>query len=147
MAWSAEDRRRYAPAIQEMVRQSMMARLARTIDMCLEIDLDRLGLGAQALPELLIAAERMGLNGLYVTHSCKETVIALPHELSDDARALGAVNTVVLKDGRQIGHNTDWWGFAENFRRGLPGAKPDRVVQLGAGGAGSAVAHAALTLV
>jgi shikimate dehydrogenase len=110
------------------------------------IDLDRLGLGAQALPELLIAAERMGFDGLNITHPCKQTVIALLHELSDDARALGAVNTVVLKDGRRIGHNTDWWGFAESFRRGLPGAKLDRVVQLGAGGAGSAVAHAALTL-
>jgi shikimate 5-dehydrogenase len=40
--------------------------------------------------------------------------------LSDDARQLGAVNTVVFKDGRSYGHNTDWWGFAEGFRRGLP---------------------------
>ena len=56
-----------------------------------------------------------------------------------------AVNTVVLKDGKRIGHNTDWFGFAENFRRGLPDAPRDHVVQLGAGGAGSAVAHAALT--
>ncbi len=55
------------------------------------------------------------------------------------------MNTVVLKDGKRIGHNTDWFGFAENFRRGLPDAPRDHVVQLGAGGAGSAVAHAALT--
>ncbi|HKQ28058.1 MAG TPA: shikimate dehydrogenase, partial [Burkholderiales bacterium] len=40
----------------------------------------------------------------------------------------------------------DWSGFAEGFRRGLPGAKLDRVVLLGAGGAGAAVAHAAITL-
>jgi shikimate dehydrogenase len=56
------------------------------------------------------------------------------------------VNTVVLRDGRRTGHNTDWWGFAESFRRGLPDAGRERVVQLGAGGAGTAVAHAALKL-
>jgi shikimate dehydrogenase len=111
-----------------------------------KIDLDQIGVGAEALPDLLLAAERMGFNGLNITYPCKQAIIPLLHELSDDARALGAVNTVVLKDGRRIGHNTDWWGFAESFRRGLSDAKRDAVVQLGAGGAGAAVAHAALTL-
>jgi shikimate dehydrogenase len=110
------------------------------------IDLAALGIGPEALPELLTASERMGFNGLNVTFPCKQTVIPLLHELSEDARALGAVNTVVLKDGRRIGHNTDSSGFAEGFRRGLPDVKRDRVVQVGAGGAGSAVAHAAMKL-
>ena len=111
-----------------------------------KLDLEPLGLSADALPDLLLAAERMGFAGLNITYPCKQAVIPLLHELSDDARALQAVNTVVLRDGRRVGHNTDWWGFAENFRRGLPDAKRDRVVQVGAGGAGSAVAYAALTL-
>ena len=110
------------------------------------IDLQVLNLGADALPELLLAAERMGFAGLNVTHPCKQSVIPLLDELSDDARALGAVNTVVLRRGRRIGHNTDWHGFVEGFRRNLPDAARARVVQLGAGGAGSAVAHAMLTL-
>ncbi|MBD0275475.1 MAG: shikimate dehydrogenase [Acetobacteraceae bacterium] len=110
------------------------------------LDLERLGLNAGALPELLKAAEWTGFAGLNITHPCKQAVIPLLHELSEDARALGAVNTVVLRDGKRIGHNTDWWGFAEGFRRGLPDARRDRVVQIGAGGAGSAVAHALLTL-
>ena len=110
------------------------------------IDLENLALGADALPDLLTAAERMGFTGLNITYPCKQSVIPLLTNLSDDARALGAVNTVVLRDGKRIGHNTDWWGFAESFRRGLPDVKRDRVVQLGAGGAGAAVAHAALTL-
>jgi shikimate dehydrogenase len=110
------------------------------------VDLARLGLGAEALPELLAAAERLGFDGLNITHPCKQAVIPLLHDLSDDARALGAVNTVVLKDGRRVGHNTDWWGYAENFRRGLPDVRRGRVVQVGAGGAGAAVAHALLTL-
>jgi len=110
------------------------------------IDIEKLGIGVECLPEFLTAAERMGFAGVNVTHPCKQTVIPLLHELSDAARALGAVNTVVLSNGRRIGHNTDWWGFAESFRRGMPDVKRERVVQLGAGGAGAAVAHAALTL-
>jgi shikimate dehydrogenase len=110
------------------------------------LDLERLGLGIEALPELLTAAERTGFAGVNVTHPCKQAVIPLLHDLSDDARALGAVNTVVLRDGRRVGHNTDLSGFAEGFRRGLPDAKRGRVVQVGAGGAGSAVAHALLAL-
>ena len=110
------------------------------------IDLDQLKLGPDALPELLTAAERMGFAGLNITYPCKQLILPLLDELSDDARALGAVNTVVLRDGKRIGHNTDWSGFARGFQRGLPGVRLDRVVQLGAGGAGAAVAHAALVM-
>ncbi|MGF6607162.1 shikimate dehydrogenase [Paraburkholderia sp. WSM4175] len=110
------------------------------------IDLDAQKLDTAALPELLTAAERMGYNGLNITYPCKQAVIPLLDELSDDARALGAVNTVLFKDGKRIGHNTDWSGFARAFQRGLPDVPLERVVQLGAGGAGAAVAHAALNM-
>jgi shikimate dehydrogenase len=110
------------------------------------IDLTQLGLGAEALPELLTAAQRMGFDGLNITHPCKQAIIPYLDELSDNARALGAVNTVILKDGRKIGENTDWSGFAEPFRRKMSDVPLDRVVQIGAGGAGAAVAHAALML-
>jgi quinate/shikimate dehydrogenase (NAD+) len=110
------------------------------------IDLDRLGAGVEALPELLAAAKRMGYDGLNITYPCKQAIIPLLDALSPDARALNAVNTVVIRDGRATGHNTDGSGFAEGFRRGLPDAKLERVVQLGAGGAGAAVAHAAMQL-
>jgi len=110
------------------------------------IDLEALGLDAGALPEILTAAQRFGFAGLNITHPCKQAVIPLLDELSPDAAALGAVNTVVLKDGRRVGHNTDWWGFAESFRRELPDVRTGQVVQFGAGGAGAAVAHALLTL-
>jgi shikimate dehydrogenase len=110
------------------------------------IDLARPDLAGKPLPEILRAAETMGFAGVNVTHPCKQAVIPFLDELSDDARAIGAVNTVVFSGGRRIGHNTDWYGFAESFRRGLPGAGLDSVVLLGAGGAGSAVAHAALQM-
>jgi shikimate dehydrogenase len=110
------------------------------------IDIDTLGLGKDDLPALLTAAERMGYNGLNITYPFKQAVIPLLDELDPDAAALGAVNTVVLKDGKKYGHNTDWFGFAEGFRRALPRADKRRAVQIGIGGAGAAVAHAALTL-
>lgn len=109
------------------------------------IDLDALGLEPAALPELLTAAQRMGFTGLNITYPCKQAVIPLLDELSDEAAAIGAVNTVVLHGGKRIGHNTDALGFAEGFRRGLPDAARQRVVQMGAGGAGAAVAHALLS--
>lgn len=109
------------------------------------IDLDTLGLDLAALPDLLSAAERMGFTGLNITFPAKQSVIPLLDELSDEARGIGAVNTVVLKDGKRVGHNTDALGFAEGFRRGLPGVARRHVVQMGAGGAGAAVAHALLT--
>ncbi|MDR6960273.1 shikimate dehydrogenase [Pseudomonas brassicacearum] len=108
------------------------------------IDLDALKLDSGALPDLLKAAERMSFTGLNITFPCKQAIIPLLDELSPEARGIGAVNTVVLKDGKRIGHNTDCLGFAEGFRRGLGDVARRRVVQMGAGGAGAAVAHALL---
>jgi shikimate dehydrogenase len=96
--------------------------------------------------ELLARARDAGFRGLNVTHPCKQAVVPHLDALSDDARALQAVNTVVFDDDRTTGHNTDTTGFAESFRRGLPGAELERVTLLGAGGAGTAVAYAALRL-
>lgn len=109
------------------------------------IDLDQLKLDSTALEELLTAAQYMGYTGLNITFPCKQAILPLLDDLSPEARGIGAVNTVVLKDGRRIGHNTDCLGFAEGFRRGLTDVSRRRVVQMGAGGAGAAVAHALLS--
>ncbi len=108
------------------------------------IDLDQLKLDTSHLEELLTAAQRMAYTGLNITFPCKQAIIPLLDDLSPEARGIGAVNTVVLKDGKRVGHNTDCLGFAEGFRRGMDGAARERVVQMGAGGAGAAVAHALL---
>lgn len=110
------------------------------------IDLTARGLGPEALPDLLAEAEAQGFAGVNITHPCKQRVIPLLDDLSEDAAQLGAVNTVLFRDGRRIGHNTDWSGFAESFRRGLPDVAFDNVLLVGAGGAGVAVAHACLRL-
>ena len=110
------------------------------------VDLAERGLPPSALPNLLNELESRGFAGTNITHPCKQTV--LPHltRLSEDAKMLGAVNTVVLQNGERIGHNTDWYGFYKNFERGLPDVAKAHAILLGAGGAGVAVAHAAVKL-
>ena len=110
------------------------------------LDLDELGRPASDVGALVREAVADGFQGLNVTHPCKQLVVDALDELSPEAAALGAVNTIVFRDGRRIGHNTDAGGFREAFERRLPGARTERVVQLGAGGAGAAVAHAVLAL-
>lgn len=128
--------RSLTPAMQEEEARAQGLRLHYQL-----IDLDRAGQGTEALPTLLSAAKTMAFAGLNITFPCKQAVIPLLDELSDEARAMGAVNTVVFRDGRATGHNTDGSGWRWGFERALPGADLSRVVLLGAGGAGSAIAH------
>ncbi len=102
--------------------------------------------GSTDIGDLLEQARSAGFSGLNVTHPCKQEVVPHLDELSADAEALQAVNTVVFANGHIAGHNTDTTGFAESFERGLEDAGLDHVVLLGAGGAGTAVGYAALRL-
>jgi shikimate dehydrogenase len=106
------------------------------------IDLTSLGLAAADVGELVGAAQRLGFRGLNVTHPCKQEVLKYLDELAPEAAELGSVNTVVFDGGRSIGHNTDRYGFAAGLARQLPDVPVERVVLLGAGGAGAAVASA-----
>lgn len=133
--------RSLTPAMQEDEARAQGLRLHYQL-----IDLDSTGQGVEALPGLLAAVRTIGFAGLNITYPCKQAVIPLLDALSDEAAAMGAVNTVVLRDGRLVGHNTDGSGWRWGFERTLPGADLSRVVLLGAGGAGSAIAHAALRM-
>ncbi|MGE3288189.1 MAG: shikimate dehydrogenase [Pseudonocardia sp.] len=101
------------------------------------LDLDTLPAGF-----ILRDAVEAGMTGFNVTHPVKQAVLDQLDELSPDAGALGAVNTVLVREGRLIGHNTDHSGFLTGLRHGLRGAALDEVAVIGAGGAGSAVAYA-----
>ena len=92
----------------------------------------------------LHAARRAGYRGVNVTHPFKQAVVEHVDALSDDARVLGAVNTVVFDGTGSTGHNTDWSGFARSIETHLGSAPRRTVLQFGAGGAGVAVAHALL---
>ncbi|WP_349930577.1 shikimate dehydrogenase [Glutamicibacter mishrai] len=108
------------------------------------IDLTELNLPASDIGELLQAGAKLGFNAFNVTHPCKQLVLDHLDDISPTARAIGAVNTVVIQDGKFIGHNTDASGFIRGLNDGLPGVAKRKVLQLGAGGAGAAVAYALL---
>lgn len=108
------------------------------------IDFDALGLGDHDLGDVVALLERVGFAGLNITHPFKQSILSHLSALSPQAEAIGAVNTVIFSSDGRKGHNTDCWGFAESFRLGLPDVSRRRVLQIGAGGAGAAVAHALL---
>jgi shikimate dehydrogenase len=110
------------------------------------LDITTLGLAPESVGGLLRVTQRLGFSGVNITHPCKQEVVAELTRLSTDAAALSAVNTVVFDHRGAVGHNTDCQGFQESFVRGLPDVATRRVVVLGAGGAGSAVAHGLLAL-
>ena len=95
------------------------------------------------LKPMLRALVLAGVEGLNVTVPLKESVVPLMDRLDPSARAIGAVNTIVIRDRRLVGHNTDAVGFrralAEELRFTARGAS---VLLLGAGGAARAVGWA-----
>ena len=109
-------------------------------------DFDLMQSGAARLASVLDEAEERGFAGLNITYPSKQAVIPLLHDLAPEARALHSVNTVLFRNGKRIGHNTDWWGFAESFKRDMADANIEEVVLVGAGGAGAAVGFAMLKL-
>lgn len=133
--------RSLTPAMQEEEARHHGLRLHYQL-----IDLDLTPGAVQQLPALLAAARTMGFAGLNITYPCKQAVLPLLDGLSPEAEAMGAVNTVVIRDGRMVGHNTDGSGWAWGLQRSLPQADLACVVLLGAGGAGSAIADAVLRL-
>src|SRR5262245_41026922 len=101
------------------------------------MDLDLLP--GRRLDDLIAAARAAGFAGVNVTYPCKEAVIPLLDAVTDEAREIGAVNTVTFdRDGRATGHNTDRIGFRESFAETFGGLAGKPVVLVGAGGAGRA---------
>lgn len=100
------------------------------------------GAGRDDLAAMLDGIRRLGFSGINVTYPYKEAVVPLLDGLSEQAAAMGAVNTIVVEDGRLTGHNTDASGFATAYRRlgRQDGDKP--VAIIGTGGVGKAIAFA-----
>ena len=94
--------RSLSPALQEEEAREQGLRLHYQL-----IDLDESRVGPEVLPELIRAVRIIGFAGLNVTFPCKQAVIPLLDLLSEEARAIGAVNTVVREGDRLVGHNTD----------------------------------------
>jgi shikimate dehydrogenase len=110
------------------------------------VDLADDAVGADHLRDLLRFAVELGFDGLNVTHPVKQAMVPLVDHVTPAVAAIGALNTILVRDGVTEGHNTDVSGFRSSFRDGLPDADLREVVLLGAGGAGTAVAHALVEL-
>lgn len=95
----------------------------------------------EALAQALDALEAEGFTGLNLTIPHKQLAVPMMDSLSPEAQRLGAVNTVLFRDGKRLGHNTDGPGFLAAAKVTL-GFEPagKRVAVIGCGGAGRAVA-------
>lgn len=109
-----------------------------------KLDIDQIPGPSLSLSEIIRAAEVCGFIGLNITFPFKKEVMQYLDVLSETAKAVDAVNTVVFMNGKRIGLNTDMWGFAESFRTGMGDVRRENVLLLGTGGAGVAVANALL---
>ncbi len=86
----------------------------------------------------------LGFAGANVTVPHKRAVMESLDEVTEEARIIGAVNTIVVQAGRLVGHNTDALGFMRALREGGFEPQGRRVVLLGTGGASRAVLYALL---
>jgi shikimate dehydrogenase len=102
---------------------------------------DAVECAAAELPKTLARLMEDGFAGCNLTLPLKEQALSLMDVLDDSARHVGAVNTVVFKDGKKIGYNSDGFGFIESLKAQRPGWKGDHqtAVILGAGGAARSV--------
>ncbi len=90
----------------------------------------------EEVDSFLKAKEFLGMN---VTIPYKQTVIPYMDELDSSAEKIGAVNTIVHRDGRLIGYNTDYYGFVETLKAGRIDITDRKVLVLGNGGASKAI--------
>ncbi|MBR5901651.1 type I 3-dehydroquinate dehydratase [bacterium] len=99
---------------------------------------------AEKIEEALGFAEMLKFKGLAVTIPHKEALLNYLDEADEAVKTIGAANTVVFKDGKRIGYNTDWIGFTKALKHFLKtdSVQGKRVAVLGSGGAAKAIAYA-----
>lgn len=95
---------------------------------------------------ILAACPSRGYRGVNVTYPYKERAARLVTIADPLVRAIGAVNTVLFEDDGPQGFNTDHSGFVAAYREGRGQAAPGKVLMIGTGGVGRAVAFALVAL-
>jgi shikimate dehydrogenase len=107
----------------------------------LQGDYVRLPVRPEELPEALRGLKALGFAGCNLTIPHKVAALALVDQVDTMAARIGAINTLVVRDGQLIGHNTDAEGYLQSLREAQPGwqAAAGPVAVLGAGGAARAV--------
>lgn len=111
----------------------------------LDCTYDSFDIAPESLSEALKDFLNRGFSGLNVTIPHKESVSRQVHELSDEARAVGAVNTVLFDGDRLRGENTDIYGVAASLESSRASIQGEKVLLLGAGGTSRAIIYALLT--
>jgi shikimate dehydrogenase len=97
----------------------------------------------ESLKQAIKALPLLGFSGCNLTIPHKEAVVGMLDEVDDIAKSIGAVNTIIIKDGKLHGTNTDAYGFMENLKQ-QAALDSKKAVVLGAGGAARAVCKALL---
>jgi shikimate dehydrogenase len=129
--------------IAQSAAPAMHERAARALGLHCHYQLIEVaGAGRPELKVLLEGVRRLGFAGINVTFPYKEAVLDLLDEISPHAARIGAVNTVIVRDGRLIGHNTDASGFARAIAPLVTASSHGAVALIGAGGVGKAIAFA-----
>lgn len=94
-----------------------------------------------ALGDAVRGIRAMGIRGVNVTVPHKEKVIAFLDELDEEARFIGAVNTIVNTNGKLKGYNTDGRGFIKSLEEEKITIQGINILVLGAGGASRAISY------
>jgi shikimate dehydrogenase len=124
-----------SPAMHERAAQALGVRCHYQL-------IEIAGADRDELKRLLEGIRKLGFSGINVTFPYKEAVMSLLDELSPSAAGVGAVNTVVARQGRLTGHNTDTTGFARAVSDLVVGSGRGPVAVIGTGGVGKAIAFA-----
>src|SRR6266404_4079200 len=126
--------------IAQSAAPAMHERAAEALDLRCHYQLIEIaGAGQDELKLLLEGIRRLGFAGINVTFPYKEAVVDLLDELSPGTALIRAVNTVVVREGRLIGHNTDMTGFARAIAELVIASSRGAVAVIGAGGVGKAI--------
>ncbi len=122
------------------VGHSLSPAMMNAVFRSLEIPATYLALDTDRLEEDLRTLAAVGFRGLSVTIPHKESALRLAAEVDETAAAIGAVNTLKLRNGKWEGRNTDWLGAVQALKRETP-LKYRKALVIGAGGAARAVAY------
>ncbi len=96
----------------------------------------------ELIQDALFGARALGMGGFSVTIPYKKTVVPFLDELSPEAAAIKAVNTIVIENGRLTGHNTDIAGFAAPLQQHAESIRGRKIAIFGCGGAALAAIEA-----
>lgn len=134
-------------SIEHSLTPDLHMREARELGLDYEfrlIDIANSELSQYELSELLAAVTKAGYDAVNVTFPIKQKILDLVQKHDEDVTEIGACNLILNLQGERFARNTDWSGFEFALCNGLRDAARDLVIQVGAGGAGSATAYALL---